>query len=402
MKDNVECLRPVLVNKSVVRTLANFLVSHNPWYRGQVTVNEQNVKDLYEGSGENALPSVIEIAYLNSESLSTNVTQYQPAYVDEFRPERENQSLVVDAVGYTAGDHSPSNMQQMKVTALAHCFDGRRFIQVHSGSTLVNDDEPAFMTWAFPHLDPFGIGGFNKPNHIDGCKVSFARQVGNVLLQDDSRFASDLCFAYVCWNILQCKELNQSLSFRVSVNGRVSLGRTLYEIAPVLTELMKVWQMNSRAKARTDLQKCALFVLGRLQSVSRHVKGTTGYKQVRRNELRGLMREFGTPALFVTINPADLYNLLLGIYGGITLRAWQGMSLHDRAAFIASHPHVAARVFDKTVSVFLDIVVCPKSKQRGLFGDCTAYFGMVEAQGRGTLHLHVLLWIKGNPNPQAL
>ena len=27
---------------------------------------------------------------------------------------------------------------------------------------------------------------------------------------------------------------------------------------------------------------------------------------------------------------------------------------------------------------------------------------MVEAQGRGTLHCHMLLWIEGNPNPQDL
>ncbi|KAJ6579753.1 hypothetical protein B0H10DRAFT_1637725, partial [Mycena sp. CBHHK59/15] len=38
----------------------------------------------------------------------------------------------------------------------------------------------------------------------------------------------------------------------------------------------------------------------------------------------------------------------------------------------------------------------------GLFGRCTAYYGMVEAQGRGTLHCHMLVWIAGNPSPQDL
>lgn len=33
----------------------------------------------------------------------------------------------------------------------------------------------------------------------------------------------------------------------------------------------------------------------------------------------------------------------------------------------------------------------------GVFGRLTAYFGVVESQGRGTLHLHVLLWLANAP-----
>lgn len=96
--------------------------------------------------------------------------------MDEFTSAEGNCLLVVEAVGYTTGDHSPSNMHQIKATALTHCLDGHRFLQVCSGSTLMNDDDPAFMAWAFPHLDPFGIRGFNNPNHTKGRKLMFARQ----------------------------------------------------------------------------------------------------------------------------------------------------------------------------------------------------------------------------------
>ena len=75
-KQNVEHLSPVLVNKGVVHTLANFLVSHNPWYHGQVTVDEHNIEDLYDGSWENALSSMIEIACLNSETSLKEVDHY--------------------------------------------------------------------------------------------------------------------------------------------------------------------------------------------------------------------------------------------------------------------------------------------------------------------------------------
>ena len=401
-KQNAERLVPIMVNKGVVRTLANFLVEHNAWYRGQVIVNDENIDDLYVGMGERALPSAIGVAYLNSTETLVESGEYRPFYVDEYHPEDNNDDLVMEAVGYTAGDHTPANYRLMKVAVLAHCLDGGRFIRVRSESTLVNEQEPAFMTWAFPHLDPFGIGGFNNSNRTDGSKILFEHHLRNLLLQDNSRFAKDPNFTYVCWNILQRKELNTSLYFHISPRDQVALGQSLYEIAPALTDLMRNWQADPWAKAKTDLQKHAVSILTCLQGISHHVKGTTGYKQSCRNELRGLIREFSTPALFLTINPADLYNPLFATYGGVDVWEWQAMSLHDRAVFIATHLHVAARAFHETVTAFFNIVVRCKKGQNGFFSECVAYYGMVEAQGRGTLHIHLLLWLKDSPNPQAL
>jgi hypothetical protein len=37
------------------------------------------------------------------------------------------------------------------------------------------------------------------------------------------------------------------------------------------------------------------------------------------------------------------------------------------------------------------------SRKPGIFGTIQSYVGTIEAQGRGTLHLHMLLWIKDAP-----
>ena len=76
MVQNVEHLRPILVNKGIVCTLANFLITHNPWYHGQVTVDEQNIEYLYKGMRKRVLPSTIEIACLNSQMSLIDVDQY--------------------------------------------------------------------------------------------------------------------------------------------------------------------------------------------------------------------------------------------------------------------------------------------------------------------------------------
>ena len=38
----------------------------------------------------------------------------------------------------------------------------------------------------------------------------------------------------------------------------------------------------------------------------------------------------------------------------------------------------------------------------GLYGKTSGYYGTVEQQGRLTLHLHLLLWIKGALSPQDI
>ncbi|EGO05025.1 hypothetical protein SERLA73DRAFT_149306 [Serpula lacrymans var. lacrymans S7.3] len=122
-------------------------------------------------------------------------------------------------------------------------------------------------------------------------------------------------FVFICWNIMQKRE----------------------------------WELDPHAQANMDYQCKVLRLLTRLKMLVKGVKGSTGYKLCRYNKIWALIKEFGTPALFITINPLDINHPLVGILGGIQ-----------------------------------------------------TYYSMVEAQGRGTLHYHMLIWLKGNPNPQKL
>lgn len=77
------------------------------------------------------------------------------------------------------------------------------------------------------------------------------------------------------------------------------------------------------------------------------------------------------------------------------------MSLFDRAKFVALHPEVAAVAFNIQINSFVDVILRHKHGP-GIFGHCKVYYGTVEAQGCGTLHCHMLIWVAGNPSPQAL
>jgi predicted nucleic acid binding AN1-type Zn finger protein len=63
----------------------------------------------------------------------------------------------------------------------------------------------------------------------------------------------------------------------------------------------------------------------------------------------------------------------------------------------------STRLFMRQVDAFIKhgLGIDPTTKRRltfqGLLGDVKAYFGMVETQGRGTLHIHMLIWLKKCP-----
>ena len=54
------------------------------------------------------------------------------------------------------------------------------------------------------------------------------------------------------------------------------------------------------------------------------------------------------------------------------------------------------------VQIFIEEVLGMKSNHCGQYGDTQTYYGTVEQQGRLTLHMHLLLWIKGSITPKEI
>ena len=75
---NIEKLEPVLVIKLVVWTLATFLVNHNAWYHGTVTIDEANLNHLFVDSVEQGVSSAVELCLL----CSTDDASVSTSYVD--------------------------------------------------------------------------------------------------------------------------------------------------------------------------------------------------------------------------------------------------------------------------------------------------------------------------------
>ena len=77
-------------------------------------------------------------------------------------------------------------------------------------------------------------------------------------------------------------------------------------------------------------------------------------------------------------------------------------SKSEKESFIADNPVASAQFFHFMIQAFIKHVLGVDADHPGLYGDTSSYYGIVEQQGRLTLHLHLLLWIRGALTPQEI
>ncbi|KAJ7774867.1 hypothetical protein B0H16DRAFT_1303004, partial [Mycena metata] len=169
-RDNIKALKPVLVSKNRVQTMIEFLLKNNPQYIDSgVAFSSDNLDSLYPEDTEEAVPVAIELCCLEG-----TADPAPPSFADrgdqactlpplvETMP--DDGSLVMDAVGYSIGENTPKSQRDMKAAAVSWCLDRHNFIKMQTGSKFVTDRDPGLLTFTFPALDPWGIGGFYEPN----------------------------------------------------------------------------------------------------------------------------------------------------------------------------------------------------------------------------------------------
>jgi hypothetical protein len=139
-------------------------------------------------------------------------------------------------------------------------------------------------------------------------------------------------------------------------------------------------------------------LLKNITAIGVQVPGSYFQKLQMRAELRGLLVREGMPAFWLTINPSDLQNPLVLALAGIQcpIDPTNEVSSTIRCATATSDPVAVARFFHYTCKAVLDGLLSTKPTEIGILGDVSNYFGVVESNGRGMLHLHTLVWIRGN------
>ena len=166
--------------------------------------------------------------------------------------------------------------------------------------------------------------------------------------------------------------------------------------------------------------------LNAMQMAMAHVIGTDGHRRLCRHEGVAYMETFGPPLIFTTPNPADTQQPLFLIVQGQEVRLdargeyqEELPKYRDMMRRVAQDPVSQTVMFELLIRLFLQVVLnvrpetlaCRRQSSRtsarewctdgvaaassgaGMLGPVLAFRGEVEAQGRGSLHPHILVWL---------
>ena len=113
-----------------------------------------------------------------------------------------------------------------------------------------------------------------------------------------------------------------------------------------------------------------------------------------------MMQTFGPANWFVTISPGMMYNWLAqkimkrhtGVVtdDGRDCEEFSPGDLDTRSIRVAANPVDCARVFDEMVQNFIKLLL-KIGNGPGALGTVKSLLGVVEAQGKGGLHLHAVI-----------
>jgi Helitron helicase-like domain at N-terminus len=135
-----------------------------------------------------------------------------------------------------------------------------------------------------------------------------------------------------------------------------------------------------------------------IETVATRVPNSFAEKQEMRLRLQGLFIEYGLAAFWLTINPSDLRDPLVLKLAGVTIP--QDGLKKTNAAFrrktATMNPAAIATFFNKVCTGIFEALISPDEGKTGILGEVSTYFGAVETNGRGMLHLHCLIWLAGN------
>ncbi|KZV82190.1 hypothetical protein EXIGLDRAFT_778907, partial [Exidia glandulosa HHB12029] len=258
----------------------------------------------------------------------------------------------------------------------------------------------------YPALFPYGTGGPESP----GVRhLSFEEHIRWCLAYHDRRFRVHHSFIFAAFGILQRRKALMSARLQMRRRDFESVAHVLSSIT--VEDLRRAEEEEMRGQRISNL---------RVQLLRRHIFATGGRvmgsnhaRAKYRGHIWGTSLYLNPVSIWITINPNDLHDPVVQVFAGEKIdmdnfEPTAGPDADRRAENIANDPYAAAKFFKTIVDALLskvfaiDVTGFRVKSRRGILGKIKAYFGVVEAQGRGTLHLHMLMWLSGAPTSDEM
>jgi len=268
----------------------------------------------------------------------------------------------------------------------------------HSSKPVNEYFNPKLLTGLYPTLFCYGRGA--PEDQSRPVEIKFKEHIRYLLYYDDRRFETNHSFIFVVFNLLQRRDacfhaqlIATKPYFQASANEIQSINSKDIEMA---------LDNNSKRIYNTESNSALNKLLQHIKTVGGRVMGSAYSRTALRTRIHALIFNQGLPSIFLTLNPADIHSPVALYFAGVQLNLDkiqndQLMDTYKRAEIIASHPVATAKFFHLLITNILNTMI-----GGGILGPIKAYFGTVESQGRGSLHLHLLIWLDHDMKPSDM
>jgi hypothetical protein len=257
---------------------------------------------------------------------------------------------------------------------------------------------PELLLGLFPTLFPYGCGAPCDPSRPNS--VTLNQHIRYLLTYDDQRFEKHHSFMFIVFNMMQRQQACWNASLMAS---RPYFQDAATDLQALTSKEVEAALINITNKSFSTVGNPRINMLMRqIKTVGGNVMGSAYSRATLRTKIHALIFNQGLPSIFMTINPADIHSRVALYFAGVDLDLDKILpetipSTYERAQIIAAHPVATAHFFNQLISSILKCMV-----EKGLLGPIKAYFGTVENQGRGSLHLHILIWLDHDLTPSQL
>ncbi|KAL8367267.1 hypothetical protein RB599_010317, partial [Gaeumannomyces hyphopodioides] len=325
-----------------------------------------------------------------------------------------------DALGQSAFSEQTGGSAYAGSAEVRHGHTSEPYILVSRGGDFADSFDARFFAKTFPTLFPVGNGGPRQAEEsiadvaddagvglnaeavsqslVSSRNMSLEAWARVVLQRHGGRFATHHVFSFLVFNMgVQSKNRRVSM---LSVT-RKNFPRVERIIRSLSAERLEAARVELEASGKSsdegikELLK-SLSLYGFRQPMSRENRLSM------RRKIKSLIIRYGIPAIWFTLNPNDITNPIK-----LRLAAYRSREPGEAEAFLTSldlaykrtrlaisDPLSSAMFFHREISMFFKHYV--KTGEDSVFGRINQYFGAVETNERGALHVHGLLWLQGN------
>ncbi|CAF2184594.1 unnamed protein product, partial [Rotaria magnacalcarata] len=344
--ERVHLKKVLTVRKKKVTQALHWLKQNNILYQN-IEINLHNINQLPEDDVPEAIMLTME-QKIGDEEIPPERVGYAPDPLDDPTESRNSDTIpisnsgVLDVNGSTVTSDEIKNyvLRKIKNDKATEQMDIESIYVIPHSSKPVNEYfNPKLLIGLYPTL--FCYGYVSPEDKSRPVEIKLREHIRYLLSYDDRRFETSHSFIFVVFNLLQ------------------------------------------RRDACFHAQLIA----------------TKPYFQASAQEIQSLN---SLPSIFLTWNPADIHSPVALYFAGVKLdldniQIEQLMTTYKRAEIIASHPVATAKFFHLLITNILATIIVG-----GVLEPIKAYFGTVENQGRGSLHLDLLIWLDHDFKPSDL